>query len=129
MICLDSDFIIDFLKGKEGAVNFINKSHENWITTEINVFEVFLGIYLKKDISERERSIANQFFESIRVLSLSDCGRISAEIFAGLIKLGKRIDQNDCLIASIMVKNGCNKIITGNKKHFSRIKNINVVDY
>ena len=39
MICLDSDCIIDFLKGKKEAVDLVRKYKEEVITTEINRFE------------------------------------------------------------------------------------------
>ena len=53
MICLESDIIIDFLRGKEKAINTVNKLKDEIITTEINAFEVFYGIYLKKEINEK----------------------------------------------------------------------------
>ena len=54
MICLDSDFIIDYLRGKKEAVDIIEKFGEEAVTTEINIFEVFYGIYLRKDFKEEE---------------------------------------------------------------------------
>ena len=50
-------------------------------------------------------------------------------MLASLDKQGLTINQNDCLIASIILKNGFNKILTRNKKHFERIKNLKVVGY
>ena len=51
MICLDSDFIINYLRGKEEAIEFLMEvNNEELVTTEINVFEVFYGIYSKNQI-------------------------------------------------------------------------------
>ena len=66
MICLDSDCIIDFLKGKKEAINVINKYNEEIITTEINVFEVLFGIYLKKEVSEKQEYIAKDDMRILR---------------------------------------------------------------
>ncbi|MBS3080614.1 type II toxin-antitoxin system VapC family toxin [Candidatus Pacearchaeota archaeon] len=130
MICLDSDCIIDFLKGKKEAINVINKYNEEIITTEINVFEVLYGIYLKKEVSEKQEYIAKEFLNSIIKFSFDKkCGEISAKLLSSLTKKGEAINQNDCFIASIMIKNNCNKIITNNVKHFSRIKEIKVISY
>ena len=130
MICIDSDFIIDYLRGKKEAVDFLAGVSEEIVTTEINVFEVFYGIYTKKEISLKEESVADSFFEAIRVLSLDEnCGREGAKIFSQLEKKGAVIEQNDCLIASIIIKNGVREIISKNKKHFSRIKGLNVLSY
>jgi len=130
VIFLDSDVIIDFLKGKKEAVESVKRNKERIATTEINAFEILFGIYMKKIVSEREKFAASEFFESLEVLPLDEgCGKISAQILAALMKRGNTIDQNDCLIAAIILKNGFNKIITRNGKHFSRIKNLEVVGY
>ena len=130
MICLDSSCIIDFLNGNENARNIVFKHINEAVTTEINAFEIFLGIYQQKDINPQEEATAESFFNQIVVLSYGkDCGRNSAKLLSNLKKDGKLIEQNDCHIASIMLFNGCKKIITKNKKHFSRIKGIEVVDY
>lgn len=127
MICLDSDCIIDFLRGKKEAVALVDHYKENIITTEINKFEVLFGIYLKKDINEKEENTAKLFFDSLEILSFDEgCGEESARILASLSKEGNIINQNDCFIAAIMIKNGCKNIITRNKKDFERIKGINV---
>ena len=72
MICIDSDCIIDFLKGKEEAVKIVEKYKEEIMTTEINVFEILFGIYIKKDINEREEFAAKEFFDSIVVLPFGE---------------------------------------------------------
>jgi len=130
MMCLDSDCIIDFLKGKNDAINIIEKYKNEVITTEVSVFEIFFGIYLKKEIDENELITANNFFSSIEVFPFDGkCGHIAANILASLFKKGKSIEQNDCFIAAIMKKNKCDKIITKNEKHFSRIEGIKVINY
>ena len=123
MICLDTNFIIDFLKKKKEAVGFIEKCEEEVVTTEINSFEVFIGIYGNKSISARG------FFDSIKILSGNQWGEEAAKILADLIKEGKIIEVNDCLMISIMKANGCNRIVTNNRKHFERIKNIEIISY
>lgn len=60
--------------------------------------------------------MAESLFSSIDVLNADGWGINWAKVFSDLIKKGKTIEQNDCLIASIMITNGCNKIITRNKK-------------
>ncbi|MBU0906769.1 MAG: type II toxin-antitoxin system VapC family toxin [Nanoarchaeota archaeon] len=130
MICIDSDAIIDYLKGRKGATDLVKTYAGEIVTTEINVFEVYYGIYLKKNSSNKEETIANAFFNSIKVLPFDKpCGKIASKILTGLFHIGKPIDQNDCLIASIILRHGYDQIITGNKKHFSRIKDLKVISY
>ncbi len=130
MIFIDSDCIIDFLKGKENAKKIIKDYEDEIATSQINIFEIFHGIFRQKNVSESEANSADHFFNSINVFPFDQkCGRISAKIFCTLMKEGKLIEQNDCFIAAIMMKNGINSIISNNKKHFSRIKGIKVIGY
>ncbi|MBI2672539.1 type II toxin-antitoxin system VapC family toxin [Candidatus Woesearchaeota archaeon] len=129
MICIDSDCIIDFLRGNKEAIEVIKKYKDEIATTEVNIFEIFSGIYLRDNISEREEEITKQFFTSLNILYIDGWGIKAAKIFSSLVKEGKMIDQNDCFISAIMLVNGCNRIITRNIKHFSRIKGIDVISY
>ena len=107
MIFIDSDIIIDYFRGDESIVNILNKNSDEIATTEINVFEVMFGFYLKNNISEKKIKEAKEFFKNIEVFSFNQsCGKKAAELLSKLIKEGKQIDQNDCLIASMILKNG-----------------------
>ena len=70
MICLDSDCIIDFLNGKGDAKLVVSKYFEEIVTTEINAFEIFFGIYNQKIIDKKEflreyKVIYNELFSVI----------------------------------------------------------------
>ena len=129
MICLDSDCIIDFLRGRKEAIAKVEKHKEAVVTTEINVFEVFFGLYADKKARKNEEEKTELFFDTLQILQAGGWGKIAAETLAALIKKGETIEQNDCLIAANMIANGCNKIITRNKKHYSRIDGIEVIPY
>lgn len=132
MICLDTTFIIDFLKGRKQAIDAFEKykeSHE-FVSTEINVFEVFEGVFLKQEISLKERLKVSEFFNTMKILSFGmGCGERGAMTSALLEKTGFTIGDNDIFIASIMLEHGCTKILTKNKRHFSQIKGIEVIEY
>ena len=129
MICIDSDCIIDFLRNKREARDVIAKYKDDIVTTEINIFEVFFRLLFKKIIDKNEEELTREFFDSVDILNMKGWGIKSANILTNLIKQGRLIEQNDCFIASIMLVNGCNKIITKNIDHFSRIKNIEIITY
>lgn len=132
MICLDSTVVIDFLRGVQEAIAVIKLHKEGnvLITTEITKFEIFLGINLKHQISEKEAAKAKEFFSSVSVLPFDDsCGEEAAKIYVSLSKKGEIIEQNDVFISAIMNKNGCNEIITRNKKDFLKITGIKVIGY
>ena len=50
MIFVDSDCIIDFLRGNEAAVKIISDNLGEVVTSEINSFEIFFGIFNKENI-------------------------------------------------------------------------------
>jgi len=130
MICIDSDCIIDFLKGKKEAVDIIEKNKDEILTTEINLFEIYFGIFNKSNINEKEKKLADEFFDSLNKLPFSNnCGKKSAEILTSLIKRGKTIQQNDALISAILIENKVGSIITRNLKHFSSMKELKAISY
>ena len=129
MICLDSSFIIDFIRNDENAILKLDSlKHEVLVTTGINVFEVFFGLYAKgrhKDIDH-----IKEFFDNLNIIDLTrDSAMIASKIGADLVKTGKIIELNDILISGIIIANGCNKVLTKNKEHFSRINGLNVISY
>jgi len=128
MIFIDSDIIIDYLRGNEKVVNIVNNLEDEISTTEINVFEVMFGIHLKKELNQKQIDSAKEFFNTLNIFPFnSKCGEKSAEILTDLIKKGNEIDQNDCFIASIILENGFNKFLTNNKKHFEKIKELKLI--
>ncbi len=130
MICIDSDCLIDFLRNKPNAVKAVQKYKEELITTEINRFQILFGIYDKKIINEKELQSAKEFFSSLEVFPFDeDCGEEAAKILVQLRKNGQEIEESDCFIAASIKKQKCNKILTGNTKHFKRIEDIEVLNY
>ena len=130
MICLDSDFIVDLLKRRQNAViKFHSLKGDELRSTEVNYFEVLYGILIKKQISQAELDLAEQFFESITNMTLDHSAAYNAaKICTNLEKEGLTIELNDSMIAGICLANNCT-ILTKNVKHFSRIKGLKVETY
>lgn len=132
MRLLDTTFLIDLLRNKEGAVLKAKElGYENLFTTEINVFEIALGVYYKKEIDHRKYlEQALNLLSRLTVLPLNRTSSImSGKIAAELMRSGLEIESNDVLIAGIALSNGISKIVTRNKEHFNRIKGITVETY
>lgn len=130
MICLDTDFVIDFLKEKHAAIEKLKACEgQEIVSTEITYAEVLLGVFLRKEVSQKELQIAQSFFSSIRTLPLEhDAAFYAAEIASSLVKRGMEINFNDSLIGGICKTNNC-AILTRNIRHFSRIKGLKVEGY
>lgn len=128
MKVLDSTFLIDVLRGRKETLNVIN-GKEPLLTTQINMYEVIRGFFLK-NISSSKFLEMIEMFENIKVLSLDDNSIVkAAEISAELIKKGTVISDCDCITAGIAISKGINKIVTKNIEHFKRINGIKVESY
>ncbi len=127
MKVLDSTFLIDLLRGKEKTKSILN-SGDILLTTQINMYEVIIGIF-EGPASPVKQLQVRELFEDIRVLQLDDKAILkSAEICAALNKKGSAIGDCDCLTAGIALSNGVNCIIT-NDKHFQKIPEITAETY
>ncbi|MBI2107750.1 type II toxin-antitoxin system VapC family toxin [Candidatus Woesearchaeota archaeon] len=128
MKVVDSTFLIDLLRGRKEVLKVID-SKEPLLTTQINMYEVIRGLFLK-DTPSSKLIQAIEMLENIKILPLDDNSIIkSAEISSDLIKKGSIISDCDCLTAGIALSKGVNRIITRNAKHFERIKGIKVENY
>ncbi len=129
---IDTTLLIDFLRGKREAITFLEEKEkqQQLYTTEINVFELVMGVYAKKQEPQIETEKIFALLSRFIVLPLERRGVIKAgEIAGGLIKSGNRIEETDCLIAGIALANGITEIITANKEHYERIKELKVISY
>ena len=130
MICLDSNFIVDFLRQEQNAVlKMESLKGENVVSTEVNYLEVLYGILIKKQIPQKEFILAQEFFDSMSNMPLDHAGAYNtAEIATHLKKTGQEIQLTDAMVAGICLSNNCS-ILTKNAKHFSRIKGLKVETY
>jgi predicted nucleic acid-binding protein len=128
MKLLDSTFLIDLLRGRKETLKIIN-SKEMLLTTQINIYEVVKGLFLKNIPSSKFAKIM-EMFENIRVLPFDDNAVIqSAEIYTRLVKKGLEVHNFDCMIAGAALSRGVNTIITKNTRHFERINGMKVEKY
>ena len=128
MKLLDTTFLVDVLRGKK-EVQKILDSDEDLLTTQINMFEILVGLF-HKNVAPEKYLKTEFLISNIRVLPLDDLGIVrAAEISGTLMRKGETIDDCDCLIAGIALSKGVKTIITRNKKHFNKIKGIKVETY
>jgi predicted nucleic acid-binding protein len=127
MICIDSDFIIDFFNRKSEAVTKMKAIENDTIAvTAISVFEVLYGLF-KKDASKKA-AIALEFFSSFQILATDlNAASKAAQIAAQLARDGRMINEFDSMIAGAMLTNGYKSIVTFNKKDFDKINELEVI--
>ena len=123
---LDTDVLIDFLRGVKEAVSLVKNLKERAFicTTVINAFELYWGAYKLRRVDAIDKLLGR-----IELLELGpNEARAAGEEIAYLESLGQPLDVRDVLIGSIAKVNGCN-IATGNVRHFKRIRGLGVIEY
>lgn len=118
--CIDTNIIIDYLRGDVTLQKKIALEKNNLYITHITLCELYKGAYLDKDPA-KVIPFLQRFLQTLRVIDFTEeaCilyGRIHAE----LRKKGKPTPEGDIMIASVALSNDC-VMVTRNKKHFASI--------
>jgi predicted nucleic acid-binding protein len=137
MILVDTTFLIDTLRRKASIREFLRKNPtEILFTTEINVFELYLGLYsskfLAKDLNlfKTRKKYLEELILKFQILPFGRGEAVEAAKTLGeLSRTGKPIDFRDGLIAGIAVSNGIKKVLTRNTGHFKRVMGLEVFSY
>jgi len=127
-ICLDTDVLIDFLRGKRKIVETIERLEEKHelLTTSINIFELYYGAY--RTGKDRNVKAVDELAERLEILKLTEqSAKISGEMLTELESDGRAIDFRDILIAGIVMENDVT-LFTGNKRHFQRVKGLKLFE-
>lgn len=128
-ICLDTDFLVNFLRNNEEEVEFIKKNEVNkdLATTYINLFELYYGAYKSNKRNINLKAIL-VLLSRMNILNFSnESVQKVGEIVAKLEKEGKSIEFRDILIGTIALVNNYS-IKTNNIKHFNRIEGLNILE-
>jgi len=127
-LCVDTDVIVDYLRGREPGRSAFTKwrrKAEVYITS-ITAFELLLGASLS---SKRERRIieVESLLDQHSILNFtSESARKAAEKGAELRAEGIPVEIRDLFNASICLTRKI-PILTKNKTHYERIKDLTVL--
>lgn len=131
MVCLDTSFLVDLIRGNREAVRLLDNftlKKESIAITSPSIMEVISGASMDKSARQEKEKIFN-ILSSLRIL---DLGKIEAtragEIHAELVMEGNTIGEIDVMIAAICLENK-ETLVTKNKKHFEKIRNLKVQSY
>ncbi len=129
--CLDSSFLIDFLRGDDNTrVAYVRLKTEgfSFATTTINAFELFRGVDKRGRIKAEEEAV-RRLLSRIVVWNLDmKAAERGSRIYTDLEKGGTPVGVNDCLTAAIAISNGCQRIVSQDT-HFDRIPGVERTSY
>jgi predicted nucleic acid-binding protein len=130
-VCLDTSFLIDFLRGNEDArTTYLTLKTQGYrfATTTIVAFELFRGID-KRRRQKREEQAVYKLLTQLVVWYLDvEAAEHASRIYTGLENSGKPIGVNDCLTAAIALTNSCHKIISSDI-HFKTVPGLEFISY
>ncbi|MBI2232378.1 MAG: type II toxin-antitoxin system VapC family toxin [Candidatus Aenigmarchaeota archaeon] len=120
-ILIDTDILIDFLRGDKNTIELIRGINtQRLITTDINAFELYHGAYKSKNERTNLAEVEN-LLDSLELVSTDrESMKKAAELISDLDRKGKTIDMADLFIASLCIVNSA-MLLTHNKKHFERM--------
>ena len=131
MVCLDTSFIVDVLRGKQDAKRVLEELTATSETTSIatpTLMELQTSIALNTRGSN-EGELIDQIKASSVLLSLDhESATRAGDIEATLILAGKTIPPVDIMIAAIALQNN-EAVLTRNARHFKRIEGLEVRTY
>jgi predicted nucleic acid-binding protein len=128
MICIDSDFAIAVLKGDEKARKLL-RFIEAEGAVSISALSVFEMTYITKGLSKKREEAMFGLLEALEVLPLDDrTALVASKLGRELTAKGKIIHPMDLMIGATALVNNM-PLVTNNKKHFSRIKELEIINW
>ncbi len=129
MYCLDTDIIIEYFKGNASIKSHIDNLDKSSLNiTPLTLCELYRGAFLSQNFEKNVVAI-NKLLAWVNILDFDTFScELYGKIYAELIRTGNIIQDSDMMIAAICKTN--NKIlITRNKKHFEKIKDLKLIGW
>ncbi len=129
--CLDTSVLIDAMRGQPEARRAVEAASEAGIaTTEVNVYELYVGAHRAGLPSEPEIQRIRRGLDEIEVLPLGRPASFRAAALTSLLRSrGAEVGVLDVLIAAIGLAHGVTRILTRDVADFRRIPGIRVDAY
>jgi len=128
-VIIDTDILVDMLRGLEKAITFIAELERKGLTlstTVINAFELYYGAYKSKkklqNLTATRKLLERTVILNMTVKSAENAGKIHAE----LETRGQPIGLRDVMVGAIALTEGY-PLITRNTAHLQKIKGLNLI--
>ena len=128
MILIDTDTCVEILRGNQHVIDKRLEIDEPVAISFMTVAELYYGAEKSKN-RLKNKHLVDEFILSIDVINTDiEILQKFAEIKADLEIKGFPLADADILIAATCFSR-CNKLITGNIKHFNRIDNLTIENW
>ncbi|NIW00283.1 PIN domain-containing protein [Candidatus Saccharibacteria bacterium] len=117
-LLIDTDVIIDYLRNRPEAVEFLEQSDSNFYISPITIAELYAGV---RDGDERIK--LETFVEAFQSIPVDDSIAQQGGLFKRDYGKSHGVGLADAIIAASSEKMGA-ILVTLNKKHFPMLSNI-----
>ena len=126
---LDSNLCINFIRGRHWAHAALAKvTPLDVAISAVSVGELYEGVHRSRD-PEKELPKTETFLKAFEIIALgAEEAKAWGLLEARLRKQGKPIEAEDGMIAATALCHGLT-LVTGNTKHFERVKGLKLVDW
>lgn len=127
-IILDTDVIIEYIKGNKQAVRFITENEGDTVfgTTAINTFKRYLGAQ-HSPYKNKQLPKLDEFISQLLVLPLTlSASKRAAKIQGELQRKRNSLDFKNILISALAIEEGF-ALKTNNRKHFEKITGLTLI--
>lgn len=125
-IVLDTDVMIEHLRGKGGRLVDTLEEKAELATTVVNAFELYHGAHRSRQTA-RNLSAVKNLISTLNLLAFDEpSAERSGDVLATLEREGRAIDPKDLFVGCVAVQNGF-AVATYNGEHFGRIPGLLVV--
>ena len=126
--CLDSNVIIDYLRGNENIIRHMDEARKagNLLSIcPIVYYEIVRGFKIANASKQLEKFMS--LYQTLSDLPFDmNATEKAVEIYAQTHK--QMIEDNDIYIAAISMVNDCT-LVTSNTRHFGRVEGLNFVNW
>ena len=127
--CLDTDVLVDLLRGREPSVSAVRALEDSLIeiaTTAVTAFELYYGA-LKSARARENFDAVRELLGRLEVIELDEgIAELAARHLARLESLGQPIELADLFIGCAALSRGMT-LVTWNVEHFRRIEGLRAV--
>jgi predicted nucleic acid-binding protein len=125
----DTDAISELLRRRPASVYIkwlLKVPREEQFTSAVVIGELYKGAYRSKARERHLTNIESRILPSVTVLPYDlGCAKVFGEVRGYLEEIGTILPDADIQIAATAIYHGL-ELITGNLRHFQRIKNLRI---
>ena len=117
-LLIDTDILIDYLRGREDAVHFLESQQISMFISAISLGELYAGVR-----EGQERRILDDFIEYFKVIPLSSKIAVKGGLFRRDFGKSNGVGLADAMIAATAQSENAT-LVTLNQKHFPMISDV-----